>query len=483
MAAMSFLKKIYFSCLLTLFAAGATAQNVEVSMQPASKLSLSTKDSAAKLKVRQIIITGNKKTKDYMILREIQFKPGDSIIVGALNEAFQLARQQVYNSTLFHEVKIDLAMISAFEIDVLVTVKERWYLWPSPQFQAVDRNINEWLIRYKGDLKRVNYGVKFVHYNFSGRRDPLRLFLINGYTKNIAFSYSQPYSNRALTQGFGIGGGYSQTRELPYKTSRDNKILFYNNKDFVRKNIYANLSLRLQRGILFRHQLSLAWARLTVSDSVISSFYNPNYFNSNTVSKTLIDLAYSWNYTNVNNSAYPLKGATSYINILKRGVGFTGGINLFSVEGGYNKFWAHPHNWFTSIQVIGNIKLPFNQPYINQRALGYGDATLRGLENYVVDGVAFGIVKTTLKKKVVSFTIPMPFKTRIIPTLPFTIFAKTYADIGFAYNKKQFYTDLNNRLLYTTGFGIDILTLYDMKLRIEYSFNQLGKKMFFFESN
>ena len=479
---MRFCKKIYYAFVLTLITAHAVAQNIDVSMQPANKLPLSIKDSLAKLLVRNIIVKGNKRTRAYMILREIQFKAGDSIIVGELNAAFQLARQQVYNTTLFHEVKVDLAMVTAYEIDVTVTVRERWYIWPAPQFQVVDRSFNEWLVKYKGDLSRVNYGIKFVHYNFSGRRDPLRLFLINGYTKNIAFSYSQPYSNKALTQGFGIGGGYAENREIAYKTSYDNKILFFRNKDFVRKNIYANISLRLQKGILYRHQFGIAYSRLTVSDSVVSVFYNPSYFNTNTTSKGLIDFTYAWQYTNVNNGEYPLKGTTSYIRVLKRGLAFTGGTNLFSIDASYNKYLAHARNWFSSFELIGNIKLPFSQPYLNQRAIGYGDATLRGLEFYVVDGVAFGIAKATLKKKVISFKVPMPFKTRLIPTLPFTIFAKTYADAGFAYNKKQFDAYLNNRLLYTAGFGIDILTLYDMKLRLEYSFNQLHKNAFFFES-
>ncbi|MEP7145297.1 MAG: POTRA domain-containing protein [Ferruginibacter sp.] len=479
---MSILRKIYYSCLLTLIAANVAAQNVEVSMQPVTKLPLVSLDSSAKLAVRKIIITGNKKTKDYMILREIQFKPGDSIIIGNLNDAFQLARQQVYNTTLFHEVKVELSMISAYEIDVIVTVKERWYFFPSPQFQIVDRSFNEWLVKYKGDLSRVNYGLKFVHYNFSGRRDPLRLFLINGYTKNLSFSYSQPYSNGALTQGFGIGGGFSQNREIAYKTTSDNKILFFKNENFVKKDIYFNLSFRLQKGILFRHLFNVAYSRLTISDSIIFR-YNPNYFNASTTKKGLIDLSYTYQYTNVNNVTYPLKGVTSYLMLSKRGLGFTGGTNLFSIEGAYNKYWALHNNWFGSLQFLGNIKLPFDQPYINQRAIGYGNATLRGLEFYVIDGVAFGIFKSTLKKKLVSFSIPVPFKSsRIIPSLPFTIFAKTYADAGFSYNKKKFDTNLNNRFLYTGGFGIDILTLYDINLKIEYSFNQLGQRPFFFES-
>ncbi|MEO6729988.1 MAG: POTRA domain-containing protein [Ferruginibacter sp.] len=479
---MSFLRKIYHSFLLTFLVANIAAQNVDVSIQHDIILPVGSRDSSSKLLINQIIIKGNKITRDYIIRREIQFKAGDSLVIGRITEAFQLARQQVYNTTLFHEVTVELNMVSAFEINVIVTVKERWYLFPAPQFQIVDRSFNEWLVKYKGDLSRVNYGLKFVHYNLSGRRDPIRLFLINGYTKNIAFSYSQPYSNRAMTEGFGIGGGFSQNREIAYKTSTDNKILFFNNKDFVKKNIYVNVSLRLQKGILFRHLFNVNYSRLTVSDSIISAAYNPHYFNSTATSRSFIDLSYTYHYANVNNVAFPLKGKTGYLTISKRGFGFTGGTNAFSVEGGYNRFWAHPRNWYTSLQFLGNVKLPFDQPYINQRAIGYGNANLRGLEYYVIDGVAYGIIKSTLRKKLVSFTIPMPFTSRILPALPFTIFAKTYADAGFSYNKKKFDTRLNNRLLYTTGFGFDFLTLYDISLRIEYSFNQLGQGMLFFEN-
>ena len=450
-------------------------------METAAKTLLQCKDSSSKLIVHNIIIKGNKKTKEYIIFREIQFKTGDTITLANLNNAFQLARQQIYNTSLFHEVNIALAMVSTVEMDVIVTVKERWYFFPTPQFQIVDRSYNEWLVKYKADLTRVNYGLKFAHYNFSGRRDPLRIYLLDGYTKNIAFSYNQPYSNKALTQGFGIGGGYAENREIAYKTSIDNKILFFNNKDFVKKNIYFNLNYRLQKGILSKQLLNITYAQLTISDS-IRLHYNPAYFNLNTAVKSLIDFSYSYQYTNVNNAAYPLKGVTSYITLTKRGFGFTGGINVLNVTGSYNKYLAYNKNWFSSIRVVGNIKLPFNQPYINQRAIGYGDATLRGLENYVIDGVAFGIFKSTLKRKLCSFSIPMPFKSRLVPNVPFTIFAKTYADAGFCYNKKEFDTYLNNRLLYTAGFGIDILTLYDINLKIEYSFNQLGKKAFFFDS-
>jgi outer membrane protein assembly factor BamA len=479
---MCLLKKIYYSCFLLVISANAAAQNVEVSLTADKKLPLITYDSTAKLVVRKIILKGNKKTKGYLILREIQFKAGDSIIIGTINETFQLARQQVYNTTLFHEVVIDLAMISAYEMDVNVTVKERWYLFPLPEFKVIDRSFNEWFVTHNADLSRVNYGLKFEHRNFSGRRDPLNLYLISGYSQNIAFSYSQPYSDKALTQGFGIGGGFVQNRETSFKTSYDNRIQFYKGDEFVKKNVYLNLSLRLQKGILFRHILNFAFSRITVSDSIISSAYNSNYFNTGKTATSLIDFSYTYQYANVNNAAYPLKGTTGSYSVTKRGLGITGGSNLFSIVGAYNRFWAHKKNWFTSLQLRANVKLPFDQPYINQNAIGYGDANLRGLEFYAIDGVAFGIINSTLKKKLFSFSIPFSKKSGLLPSLPFSIFAKTYVDAGYSFNKRKFDTYLNNRLLYSAGFGIDILTLYDIRLRLEYSFNQLNRKQFYFES-
>ncbi|MGH2648784.1 MAG: POTRA domain-containing protein, partial [Ginsengibacter sp.] len=48
-----------------------------------------------------IVIKGNKQTKSYIILRELQLEPGDLIPVEKLNDILEKARNQVYNTTLF----------------------------------------------------------------------------------------------------------------------------------------------------------------------------------------------------------------------------------------------------------------------------------------------------------------------------------------------------------------------------------------------
>ncbi|MBI3883329.1 MAG: hypothetical protein HY305_03695 [Sphingobacteriales bacterium] len=489
---MTFLKKIFLSCLVFFIVTAVTAQNVDRASDITIRIPDSTYiDSLAKLTVNQITIKGNRHTRTYIILREIQFKVGDSISLFQLNEELQKARQQIYNTTLFNEVKIDMLVGPDQAMNMTVTVKERWYIFPLPYIQLADRNLNEWLVKHNGDLSRLDYGIKFTHYNLSGRRDQLNIFLINGYNRNLSFSYSAPNSNAKLTRGFVLAGGFSQNKEIPFTTSDSNRSLFYKAGvgQFARESWNVNAGYLIRNGIKSRHLINLSFTHSSISDSVNKKIADtarhfgraPVYYfgDSTTAQKDYLDITYKYIYLNVNNAAYPLQGTTAGITLLKRGFEFTGGLNVFSVYGTYNKYWNLTKGWYVSTELQGKVKLPFNQPaYINQFGLGYGDNFLRGQEYYVIDGSAYGIAQSTLKKKVLSFSFPFLFKS-IAQRIPFTIFAKTYADIGTVYTPYKYEALLNNRFLYTGGIGIDVLTFYDLNFNVEYSYNQLGKKGLF----
>ena len=215
------------------------------------------KDSIRKFCITSIILTGNKITRGNMILKETPFKKGDSIPATDFIPQLRLARQQIYNLALFVDVEVNLRVMNAHDITITIDVKERWYLYPVPQFQPVDRNFNEWIKTYKGSLDRVNYGVKFVDFNLTGRKDQLRIYLINGYTRNISFSYSNPYSSHSLDEGFSLFAGYSQNHEISYKTSYENKILEYNKGDFARNNAFGGVGYSIRQGLFKRHYFSI----------------------------------------------------------------------------------------------------------------------------------------------------------------------------------------------------------------------------------
>ncbi|MFT3909116.1 MAG: POTRA domain-containing protein [Ferruginibacter sp.] len=436
-------------------------------------------DSSSKLYVSSIVITGNKRTKSYIILREMKCKAGDSIIAAKLFDIVQQSRDLIHNTSLFSETEVNPVMVSATEVVINVRVLEKIYIYPTPQFKLVDRNLNDWIKTYHADLNRVEYGAKFAHYNFSGRGDKLRIYLLNGYARAVSFSYSAPYSNGALNEGFSVTGTYLQSRRLNYITTYDNKSLEFKSDHFAKNNLILGATYQRRRGFFKKNIYSVFYNFINVNDSVVTSVYNSHYINSAKSSVGYFDLQYDYIYTNINNVNYPLQGRIFKLTALKRGFGFKGGVNMFSLEGVYSLFFPHKHNWYSSVELLGNIKLPFEQPYINQMGLGYREFYLRGLEYYVIDGVANAVTKYSLKKKLVSFNIPFPFHIKKIPRLPFTLYGKTFADMGYSYNKQEFDSKLGNRFLYTGGFGIDIMALYDVTLKVEYSFNQLGEKGLF----
>jgi hypothetical protein len=155
---------------------------------------------------------------------------------------------------------------------------------------------------------------------------------------------------------------------------------------------------------------------------------------------------------------------------------FTGGVSLFSLQGEFNNYVALGKKWYASSQVMAKLKLPFNQPFINQRALGTSDAYLRGLEYYIIDGVVYGLAKFNLRREILNFNVPFIKKSRIYNKIPFKVYAKAFTDFGYAYSRESPLGMLYNNFLYTGGIGLDILTIYDLQLRFEYSINQLGEK-------
>ena len=108
--------------------------------------------------------------------------------------------------------------------------------------------------------------------------------------------------------------------------------------------------------------------------------------------------------------------------------------------------------------------------------MGYGDMCMQGYEYYVIDGVAGGYLQTTFLKQIGNFRINVPKgKHRSINYIPFKFFAKIYGNTGYVYNPNSILNPLNNKMLYSGGLGLDILTSYDINVRLEWSFNQLGE--------
>ncbi|HEX2630340.1 MAG TPA: POTRA domain-containing protein, partial [Chitinophagaceae bacterium] len=210
--------------------------------------------------VRNINITGNKKTKPKFILREIPFKMGEEYTLTDLVKKFEDARRQLMNTALFIDVVVSLDKSEGNMVDVAVDVRERWYIFPVPYFKPVDRNLNQWLFEKNASLSRVNYGLKILHNNVTGYGDKLRLQAVGGYTKQLSFSYDRLYIDKQMRFGLNTGFAIGYNRELNYNTI-DDKQLFLKDELKTRKFLNANVELTYRRAIKTRHRIGIAFNR------------------------------------------------------------------------------------------------------------------------------------------------------------------------------------------------------------------------------
>ncbi|MBL7740709.1 MAG: hypothetical protein JNK14_15935 [Chitinophagaceae bacterium] len=422
---------------------------------------------------------GNKRTRSDFMLREIPFKQGDEYLLQDLVKKFEDARRQLMNTTLFNSVIVALKSFEGYDVDVLVSVKERWYIFPLPYFKPVDRNLNQWLIEQKANLSRVNYGAKLLYNNTTGRNDKLRAWVMNGYTKQLQFSYDRYYIDNKMKWGLNFGLSLGSNKEVNY-TTIGNKQTFFKDDQFVRHFFQTSIEATYRPAIYTRHRFGIGYIRERISDTVLG--LNPAYFNSSAKSVSFPEVYYQMTYLNLDYIPYPTKGYAAEIGISKRGIGSSINVWQFSTKG--MGVWPAGKKMFFTLVAQGLIKAPFKQPFYSQRFLGYGNMFMQGYEYYVVDGVAGGFVKTMLTRKLLSFNLRIPTGRKRDPlVIPFSFYGKVYGNTGYVYNPQPGDNFLTNKMLYSGGFGIDVFTMYDVTFRFEWSFNQLGQNGLFLHRN
>lgn len=431
------------------------------------------------LTIRNVISSGNKITKDYIIAREVPLKQGEKYSISDVLKNIPLAKQNLLNTGLFIDVSVDFTNWSSDSLDILVDVKERWYYFPVPYLKPVDRNFNVWIKEYNASLSRVNYGVKLIGYNVSGRNDKLNIWLISGYSRQVVLNYTAPYFDKSLKNGISVDFLYAANKEINYTTA-DNKQSFYKDpNEFVTSRLRVGVGYSYRTGYIKRHTARISYNIVKINDSVFQK--NPHYFDDGQKTAKFPELYYQYQSITVDYIPYPLKGFQWEASLMKRGFDKT--MNLWELNFKGGRYWEFLPKYYVALQGNATLKLPFDQPYYNVQLLGYGDTFLRGLENYVIDGTASAILKTTFRREVWSPKLRTGLKSRTYGTIPFKFFFKVYGDAGYAYNKMPAPSNtLANRLLYTGGGGLDIWSIYDAIISVEYSFNQLGQRGLFFQA-
>jgi hypothetical protein len=320
-------------------------------------------------------------------------------------------------------------------------------------------------------LARVDYGMKFMQNNISGQNDNLNIWLINGYDQQITLRYTLPFVDKKLTQCFNVGFTYSRQREINYATSTGNQQVFLKlPEDYSRNVTRFDLTYSYRPDQRIRHFFRISYNNESIADTVLK--LNPAYYPNNSTSFKYIDFGYYFRYYNTDYNIYPTKGIIGEAFIYKRGLDKIS--NLWQI--GFHALYAKPilPKTFFHIEAAATIKFPSTDYFINQPLFGYGYYNLRGMEYYVVDGTAGTLGKFTLYREIFSYIYKTPFHSKTHDKIPFRFYLKAYGDAGYSYSPTINNTLFNNRLMYSYGVGLDIVSIYDFVFRFEYSFNQLG---------
>jgi outer membrane protein assembly factor BamA len=433
--------------------------------------------------VNRVLIIGNKITKEKIISRELDLKPGDTISIVRIEKILQQDQRKIYNLRLFNSVSIRWLEVTQNQVDLLIEVNERWYIFPAPIFELSDRNFNEWWQNYNHDFSRVNYGLRLYQYNFRGRNETLRLTAQFGFTRRFELSYRIPYIDRQQKHGLIFDFNFSEPKNLGYNTE-DHKLVYKEGNNVLKTAKGFGITYTFRKSFYSTHSFNFSYQNNHVIDSI--TILNPNYYSNGDVRQIYGALTYTFNSEHRDVVAYPLKGYQFTAFAQKVGLGFGTDVNQWEANVTYARYFDLTRNFYLSNFSSAYISTPSQQPYTLYSALGYRRQLVKGYEVYVIEGPKFFLNKTTFRKKIFSRTWDleqMPIEQ--FRYFPLSIYFKSYVDLGYVenypyYQENNFNTRLSNRLLAGAGAGFDVVTAYDAVFRFEYTFTREKTQGFFF---
>jgi len=429
--------------------------------------------------ISKLIIAGNKITRMPVIKRELMIHENDTLSFFVFEKAIERTRENLMNTGIFNFVNISHQRTTGTDFIVVVHVTERWYIFPVPIFELVDRNFNEWL--KTGDASRVNYGFYLNWDNFRGMNESVRLQFRWGYAQRLGLFYSIPFINKNQDEGLTFGLTYSRNREAGYFISESKQLLYKDDERFVRQEIYGGIRYTRRKGFYNTGSFTMEYRYNSIADTVAA--LNPEYLGEGKTRQELFTLAWQFRRDRRDYKVYPLKGYLFDFDVVKNGTGFTKNEpNLLYLQSHIKYFRQLAPRWYAASSVKGKLSGRSDAPYFNQRGFGFGNDFVRGYEYYVIPGQNFFLSRNSLKFALVpTQVISLPFTIlEKFRTIPYAFYLNANFDAGFV-RDRQFAENnpLANEWQFGYGVGLDYVTYYNLVFRVEYSFNKFGEQGFF----
>ena len=432
------------------------------------------------IRIDEIYILGNKKTKEKIILREMSLKKGTYGSRDDIKKSIAIDKINILNTNLFNAVSIEiLEDPEKSTVNVFVKVDERWYFWPAPLIGIADRNLMDWVINREGDVNRFNYGLRLTQYNLGGQNQTLKFIGKVGFERNLLIDYMIPFIDKNQKHGLGFIYSYSESENASYIT-KDHVPDFFNSDVINKKVSFASTSYTYRPSFYNFHEISISYVQSEVSDTVVR--LNPNYHFNKEKKQGYFGLSYNFISDHRNNKRFATSGTFLHASLENIGLGYRNQFNLSTVSLKFNKYTPLGNDFFLANGIMGLQTFPAEQPYFNYQGLGYNEVLARGFELELIEGSQFLLQKNTLRKKIFDRSKDI---RNIMPISQFAQFRmaaylKFFADFAWVnnYPNYEISSRLTNQLLYSFGVGLDLVAMYDMVLRLEYSYNSENERNF-----
>lgn len=439
------------------------------------------------LVIGEITFSGNKRTKERVILRELTFQKNETIdTTEGLEVIREFNENRLLSIGLFNKVTLSFVPArSANTYDVHIAVNENWYLFPGVIFELADRNFNLWWKELNGDLSRVNYGLFLDMANLTGNRDKLTILGHLGYTRKLELRYSLPFVDKEGKWNMSFNAFYADVKELSYIT-RFNQTQFASFNDEImltRFRIGGDLGYR--PSIFVNHGFRLEYHNNNINPYAASEL-NPNYFLDSRTQNQFFFFNYTYFLDQRAFKIFPESGNYLHINVKKEGFYVFNDYDNLSVAAEFEQYFNRDSKWIWNYRVKAKANLIRDKvAFANNTGLGYSQDVIRGYEVYVIDGTDYAYIKLGAHCKFFESTYNL---SKYIPISQFNkIDLKLYGSVGFdmGYVNERDYIETNtftNRMIYGFGPTFSVLLYNTYLFTLDYSINHEGKGGFFVNS-
>lgn len=396
--------------------------------------------------IDSIFISGNDITQEDIILKELPFATGDTIISSRL----KYYEERVFSLGIFNNVNMRIMTPSGKNI-LHIHVDESWYIYPLP---FIDFKENDW--------GKISYGMNILIKNFRGRNEDLAFSFGLGYDPFYSATYVMPYLVRDQNISLYFFSEYanisnkSPQAEAIVGTKFDNKVFTF------------TIGLGKRFDIFNKLEIFSSYKQIT------SPYAIKGITASGNETDIVPALALQYTHDSRDLKQFPDRGVFYTFSSLYNGFNIDD-VSYYSVNSDFRYYFPLVSSLTGKVKLASQQRFGRNIPFYNYAYLGLADE-VRGHRTDRREGKKSYFASFELKYPLIpmfDLILDLPLIPRQLQQAKTALYLTLFADAGAVQNEG---TPITWGSIYSGyGVGIAIPALPFNLGRIEYAFNKLGK--------